>query len=67
MQAHQGCDESEAKDKDEKDEKGKKNLLGKVNNLITSDLDNITQARDFLFLCESILHYDGWFADLSYA
>ena len=30
------------------------NLIGKINNLVTSDLDNITRGRDFLFLCESI-------------
>jgi hypothetical protein len=26
------------------------NLIGRINNLITVDLDNITQARNFLFL-----------------
>lgn len=30
----------------------RKNILGKINNLVTSDLDNITGARDFLSLCE---------------
>lgn len=28
------------------------NLVGKINNLVTSDLDNITGGRDFLFLGE---------------
>lgn len=38
----------------EADTKGKKgNLVGKINNLVTSDLDNITTGRDFLFICES--------------
>lgn len=26
------------------------NLIGKINNLVTSDLDNITEGRDFLFI-----------------
>ncbi len=29
----------------------KSNVVGKINNLVTSDLDNITRGRDFLFLC----------------
>ena len=28
------------------------NLVGKINNLVTTDLNNITEARDFLFLGE---------------
>lgn len=28
------------------------NLVGKINNLVTTDLTNITDARDFLLLCE---------------
>lgn len=28
------------------------NLIGKINNLVTTDLNNITEARDFLFLGE---------------
>ena len=31
------------------------NLIGKINNLITSDLRNISDGRDFLTLCESCL------------
>ncbi len=38
-------------------EKGPKakgnNLIGKINNLVTSDLNNITSGRDFLFICAS--------------
>ncbi len=38
-------------------EKGPKakgdNLIGKINNLVTSDLSNITAGRDFLYLCTS--------------
>jgi hypothetical protein len=30
------------------------NLVGKINNLVTSDLDNITSGRDFLFISECI-------------
>lgn len=37
-------------------EKETKNLMGKVNNLVTSDLDNITGGRDFLFLCGYTMH-----------
>ncbi|KAH7102271.1 ATP-binding cassette transporter [Auriculariales sp. MPI-PUGE-AT-0066] len=33
-----------------KDESKEANLVGKINNLVTSDLNNITEARDFLFL-----------------
>lgn len=28
------------------------NLVGKLNNLVTSDLNNVTNGRDFLFVCE---------------
>ena len=36
-----------------KEEKQKgKNLVGKINNLVTSDLDNIVNARDILFVRE---------------
>jgi len=28
------------------------NLVGKINNLVTTDLNNITEGRDFLFICE---------------
>jgi hypothetical protein len=37
---------------DAKAEPGKKkaNFMGKINNLVTSDLDNITNGRDFLCL-----------------
>ncbi|KAF8816580.1 P-loop containing nucleoside triphosphate hydrolase protein [Phlegmacium glaucopus] len=30
--------------------KGAQNLIGKINNLVTTDLGNIVQARDFLFI-----------------
>ncbi|KAH7908629.1 P-loop containing nucleoside triphosphate hydrolase protein [Hygrophoropsis aurantiaca] len=37
------------------DERGPKsntsNLIGKINNLVSSDLNNITEGRDFLMLC----------------
>jgi hypothetical protein len=36
--------------KDKKDDKKKGNLVGRINNLVTSDLQNITESRDFLFL-----------------
>jgi hypothetical protein len=41
--------------KDKKDAKAKKdknadNLLGRLNNLVTSDLQNVTNGRDFLFV-----------------
>ena len=29
-------------------------LIGKMNNLVTSDLDNITGGRDFLLICKSL-------------
>ena len=31
---------------------GGENLIGKINNLVTTDVTNIVEARDFLFLCE---------------
>ncbi|KAH7097832.1 ATP-binding cassette transporter [Auriculariales sp. MPI-PUGE-AT-0066] len=34
----------------ENDESKEANLVGKLNNLVTSDLENITEARDFLFV-----------------
>jgi hypothetical protein len=33
------------------------NLVGKINNLVTTDLNNITEGRDFLFICEYTLRY----------
>jgi hypothetical protein len=54
-----GSSSSSAKGKDKDSKKGKKdekkkeksdNLLGKLNNLVTSDLSNITSGRDFLFV-----------------
>lgn len=36
--------------KSEKKEEKSENLIGKINNLVTSDLNNIGEARDFLFL-----------------
>ena len=38
----------EEKGKDDKD-KGS-NLVGRINNLISTDLENITDGRDFLFV-----------------
>lgn len=35
--------------KEHPEENNRNNLIGKVNNLVTSDLDNITNGRDFLF------------------
>ncbi len=31
----------------------KDNFIGRINNLITSDLDNIVNGRDFLFLSQT--------------
>jgi hypothetical protein len=31
---------------------GARNLIGKINNLVSTDLGNITEARDFMFVCE---------------
>jgi hypothetical protein len=31
------------------------NLVGKINNLVSTDLNNITEARDFMFVCECLL------------
>lgn len=33
------------------------NLVGKINNLVTTDLNNITEARDFLFISMSTFIY----------
>ncbi|KIP05212.1 hypothetical protein PHLGIDRAFT_534838 [Phlebiopsis gigantea 11061_1 CR5-6] len=38
------------KDAEEEDAEKDDNLVGKLNNLVTSDLENITQGRDFLFI-----------------
>ncbi|KIP05211.1 hypothetical protein PHLGIDRAFT_534835 [Phlebiopsis gigantea 11061_1 CR5-6] len=38
------------KDTDEKGAEKNENLVGKLNNLVTSDLENITEGRDFLFI-----------------
>ena len=35
------------------DNKKDSNLIGKINNLVTTDLGNITDARDFLMLSQS--------------
>ena len=32
-------------------------LVGKINNLVTTDLNNITEGRDFLLICEYTLRY----------
>jgi hypothetical protein len=44
-----------AKDSQAPEDKGEKeatagNIVGKINNLVTTDLANITNARDFMFL-----------------
>ena len=44
---------SHAKAADSDTQKKRDNLLGKINNLITSDLDNIANGRVFLFLRET--------------
>ncbi|KAF7797042.1 hypothetical protein EIP86_008234 [Pleurotus ostreatoroseus] len=49
-----GDKKEEDKKEDEKDKKGS-NLVGKINNLVTSDLEHITEGRDFLFLGRSLL------------
>jgi len=33
------------------------NLVGKINNLVTTDLNNITEAKDFLNLSEYMVHF----------
>jgi hypothetical protein len=33
------------------------NLVGKINNLVTTDLNNITEAKDFINLSEHIVHF----------
>ncbi|KAJ7596700.1 hypothetical protein C8J56DRAFT_294246 [Mycena floridula] len=38
------------KDKDTEESKAGSNLVGKINNLVTTDLGNIIEARDFLFM-----------------
>lgn len=43
-----------AKDVGKEAEKKGKNLVGKINNLVTSDLDNIVSGRDFLFISEVV-------------
>ncbi|KAF5309503.1 hypothetical protein D9619_012343 [Psilocybe cf. subviscida] len=40
--------------KDEKDKDKEDNLVGKINNLVTTDLGNIIDSRDFLFLLISV-------------
>ena len=36
----------------ENTQKNKANLVGKINNLVTTDLNNISNGRDFPMLCE---------------
>jgi hypothetical protein len=38
----------------EEDKKKDGHLIGKINNLVTADLNNITSARDFLFLGKQV-------------
>lgn len=40
----------------EEEQKGSGNLVGKINNLVTTDLNNIVAARDFLWLSQSCEH-----------
>lgn len=52
---------SHAKAADSDTQKKRDNLLGKINNLITSDLDNIANGRVFLFLretCFTLLYHN---------
>jgi hypothetical protein len=46
-----GKDEVKGKSKTEE---SKGNMMGKINNLVSSDLDNISGGRDFLIPCENI-------------
>lgn len=48
-------DSQPAEDKAVPKEAAADNLVGKINNLVTTDLNNITEARDFLFLCKHLL------------
>jgi hypothetical protein len=43
----------ETENKGGKTDEKQRNLIGRINNLVTSDLYNITEARDFLFI---VLH-----------
>lgn len=45
--------ESEADSKSQAKKADSGNLVGKMNNLVTTDLSNITEARDFLLLSQS--------------
>jgi hypothetical protein len=43
------------------------NLVGKINNLVTTDLNNITEARDFLFIGKRMLSlYLKWGSRANY-
>lgn len=42
------------------------NLIGKINNLVTTDLDNIVEARDFLLLGNTHFHLWIYFEFLSF-
>ena len=46
----QDAGKDDKKDAEDDEEEKNDNLVGKLNNLVTSDLENITQGRDFLFL-----------------
>lgn len=46
-----GKDKDDSKDKEkEKEADNSSNLVGKINNLMSTDLGNITEGRDFLFV-----------------
>ena len=44
----------DSKEKEKEKEKKNSNLIGKINNLVTTDLNNILESRDFLLLGEII-------------
>lgn len=45
----------------EPEKEKKDNLIGKINNLVTTDLGNLIDGRDFLFLSESAGHLTSQF------
>lgn len=46
-----------AKPEQQSTRKDNSNLIGKINNLVTTDLGNITDARDFLLLGQLLIAY----------
>lgn len=45
-----GTDPKKEEEKEETPKSKGANLIGKINNLVTSDLEHITEGRDFLFI-----------------